>query len=899
MTTFVTDHLSSFLAETDLFLPGDLLLVPTHEDRYALKSLLFARGIDIEKLLFFTESDLREYLAQYFSCAPCFPLQEDIALVLRAVVRQMKQEGHKVVEESVAKSVLSLEVSTGIVLKDMMPRLLSQCVRRVRSEMEKLGYVFKEAFDRSLLPLMTSGPKINKRVLFIGFPPFNSIKFLMEACSKGFRECHVVTQDFGDADLGLSWLSFLETVSGELEFVFSEYAEDFSDECELKTYHDPVVEVQEVVHAIKTLLGQSSDVRIGVCFPGYLAKQLPMLCDGLEDEGISFQNMIGRRQPLRPYQWLIKNWIVWQRHGQGADLGKFCATLLQLGAIDKEVMAGIVEALRRLPNECFSEHYEVMLEYANLKGTSPFEAIEKYHIHAQTCQGSRFYQHFLSLFQDFFPPEVEEQWKNEAQPILSQKVFLKEELLSFIEEKMLHEERDYGDFVRSNVVISSLGFASKHSFSHVFIMGMQSSEYDIVSENFWINDTVLGWLRQRVILEDEYGEKRVCSGKNYAFSDKDRQWWLRFQVAEIIKHSRAFLSCHRLSYSQEAVEQTPAAVFIDRYLERYHCSFRYAQETWCACQWGREIGKMFRFDDLVRSYRIRHGQKDWKEYDWAWDMSSEAPVSCKSLEFLLKNPLVGFYEVTLGTSMMPWQGPLFQEKLAMGSLVHDLLEVSSARFSFQKRISTSQHQEYILSHAKRKCSRLERVYSAIDESMPLMVKNFFQRAEVLAQRLLMGLDAQTKWCLFASEYSLPKTSMVRIGEDCLFLSGRIDFLTSNGDDVKASAVTVIDFKTGNDLELSLKTLKNRLIKFDDIQLFLYGKCLQNLGYRDVSLCILKPDSDSSVPTVSLNDTDELTADVMRCFQDIIKTKHIPHRAIGVSMLPFYRDRVPLVTTDFE
>jgi hypothetical protein len=100
-----------------------------------------------------------------------------------------------------------------------------------------------------------------------------------------------------------------------------------------------------------------------------------------------------------------------------------------------------------------------------------------------------------------------------------------------------------------------------------------------------------------------------------------------------------------------------------------------------------------------------------------------------------------------------------------------------------------------------------------------------------------------------SEVSVPICTVGdgRLGN--LRVTGRIDCILSNDDfeSNRGASINIIDFKTGKYDALNSEKIASQLTEYTGLQLYMYGLVYKNLGFSDVSVQILRHDSEPADP----------------------------------------------------
>jgi hypothetical protein len=195
---------------------------------------------------------------------------------------------------------------------------------------------------------------------------------------------------------------------------------------------------------------------------------------------------------------------------------------------------------------------------------------------------------------------------------------------------------------------------------------------------------------------------------------------------------------------------------------------------------------------------------------------------------------------------MPWHSKCFDIKIAFGSFTHELLQFFEARNTFIYKHSRGIFHRNIQSRSNQIRREVSQVCAAADADVPIDFSRTIDLATILTKRSVDKLFSMPNWEPFRTEYSLPANLMTKIKDEELRLSGRLDFITSNGIPRDANHfdadTVIINFKAGNNVEMTERNVKWHMGRCSRLQLFLSGIALKLLGCKIVKLLILKLDS---------------------------------------------------------
>jgi hypothetical protein len=362
------------------------------------------------------------------------------------------------------------------------------------------------------------------------------------------------------------------------------------------------------------------------------------------------------------------------------------------------------------------------------------------------------------------------------------------------------------------------------------------------------------------------------------------------------------------NYSTETVEQSPAAVFTEMFYETNGIFYGKEAESEVIVkniaptegQASEDGGESVA--NCAISYSARHDQSvKLHAYCFAADRSPCVKISCKGLEYLLKNPHIAFYDTVLGLQIMPWRSKGDGRRLLIGSLTHEFLQIFEAGNQFVAKASADVFHENINSRARRLKASVNQACAAADAEVPPRFDAAVNEAAIAAKRLVGRLFAMDNWKSFSSEFSIPKHLPIDANGCEIKLSGRLDFLLS-GEGKKegnhlSSNVVIVDFKTGNDPELTERNIRWHMQKFSGVQLLLYGMALRAIGFKHIKILVLKPDSGPSNGAIDLEYAIGQASPLMEKLGQMARTGLIERQILGKNYRQFFIGSVPLATTD--
>ncbi|MDR1414096.1 MAG: PD-(D/E)XK nuclease family protein [Puniceicoccales bacterium] len=914
MATYVIGSIAKFIEEGDIDFEGTTFVVPTLDDIWYLKSIFSKHSIDLMAMRFLTACELREKLMEIFNVEAKLCSSGLVDLFFDEIANEMPSSdclGNVIAEGKLSTLQAFGEVSRlGEKAEGFISPKLCSFFGALRRKIAENNFICESDADRLLLKL-AANKFTDWKIIFYGFQPFDEAKVLMEAAAKCCRRADIITYDFGDAEFIHLWLRTLEQIFGECKFYLDYDAVDYSPfAVNFIVFETAIDEVNAAMDEILKILSADSSARIAICIGDMQSIYLPMFLDKLELHGVAHCDNVGRcGNYAANYRIIISLWGDWQTRRDISSFCRFCTELLANDLIDRTAFDAIITILPGLQGKCISENYDVLLEFANLKNVHSFDVAEKYDIHGSRFQFKDFCKRFTAAFADVLPEELLEALGEQLNYANAEKFFPRKSLVKYFSRFVRLGGKNYAINMHGNVILIGANSAYKQDFTHIFAVGMSAKHFDPAENNYWLSGDV-GERINRNVTEEVAGEHTICSAQNLCLTHGYRQYLQNVIFGTFGRRSSLVLSFSTRDISGDAAQVDPAKIFREMLRvsqgEFYTAEvarkllLRPANELSLGALAGEADGKSIR--DCADSYAVRHDlDRNLHDYCFAIDKKSAGKISCKSLEYLLKNPHMGFYDSVLKLSTMPWQSKASSKKISLGSLAHEFLQIFEAGRNFMPKISQDIFHGNIDARAQRLKVMVARACAAADAPIPSDFIGTVNSSIVAAKRLVQRLFALPDWESFCSEYSLPGDLSVRIGSEELKLSGRLDFLTSVGTGKEANlfsyAATVIDFKTGNDLELTPKNVRWHMQRYSSLQLFLYGLALREIGFQDVKILILKPDSGISSTAIAMEYIVEQVPELISKLEQFIETGLIERQILGKTFAQYFLQAVPLATTD--
>jgi hypothetical protein len=895
--------------------PEVIFVIPTYDDLWHLKTTFSQNNIHPYSIKFYTASEFRKYLAIEFNLQKKTCTNGMVGLCFDEVADGMNVNGYTqrtiIADKKATLQAFQEALWSGIQWENMLNEDLCIFFRDLKKETAANDFALEQDIDRSLLKSV-SFRKIPMagQVIFYGFLPFDNAKVLMEVAAKYYEQADVITYDFGDAEFVYLWINTLEKIFGESTFYLCNGDHDFAKDVKFQAYGTICDEVEATFNQILQLLSRDTSAKICVCFRDNQTLQLPMLVDKLEAAGLSYCDSIGHSRKSAKHETILSLWSDWQIRRSIPNFCRFCAELSANNLVEREQFDQIISDLPSLQGDCLSDNFDIVLEFANIKNIHSFDIVESYDMHGTKFSFKNFYQKFMEAFGDILPPETVEFLTEQSSGAIAEKIFYKENLIKYFVASAISKSQDYTLNSQANIILANINSAYKQDFTDMFVVGMTAADFDFSVENYWLSADTIGRINSRTTIRLNSGDTVVEYAHNYLLTSQEKKH-LQGAIFEILsKKCKLTLSYATKNYCSDSVEQEPAKIFTEIFRSSQKEFYSKDQED-LLLESIPDTPIHFPDDSLSSedmesiekctiSYATRHDlSKSIHDYCFAIDPCQK--LSCSSLEYILQKPCRGFYDSVLKLPAMPWYSKLFDKKLSLGSFTHDFIQIFEARNTFVRKHSPDIFYGNIGARSSRMKSMVARACAAVDADVPADFSRTVDLATIWAKRLVDKLFVMPNWESFRSEYSLPSDLTVKIQDEKLCLSGRLDFIISNGNPHDANNfdadTVIIDFKTGSNVEMTERNVKWHMERYFGLQLLLYGIALKTLGFQTVGMLILKPGSNIVNTPIDVDYILGQVPESMERLSRTIRTGLIERQILGKIFRQFVIKDVPLATTD--
>ena len=898
MTVYIIDHFSQFFRVCFECGCDDLIVVAADfADAYYLKDNL-SRS-EAQRLKVFTEDEWRNKLLKITKTNKniCSRIERDF--LFKNFISNSANVGQFIppfINTNTEKFLDNVDhlLRIGIKPNQLADKRISDLIIKFIGILSDNALMTESLADDLLLScLRNNNYVLNNHVIFYGFPPFDIPLSLINASAKACSKCDIIIYDVDCCDEFYDVVSSLESIFGNVEYLCGDSDTNTANDVNLRIYESCVDEVKSTVESVNHILSSEIDRRIAICIDDNHLKYLPMITDSLADLEIEFSSFV--EKPKRKYNCydLISTWCDWQKDCDVDSFCRFCSELSVNVMLDINLCEKIFRNIKSLQNQCLFKNFNMLLEYANLEKNHSFDLFDEFIFLNEKYKFSEFIRTFLKVFNSALPEEIKDILKKSCD-----KFFSKAELIDYIYGLFNSDETDYIYNPQAKVVLISINAASRQNFSDVFVLGSDSvcdSEDEIT--NLHLDETKY------------YGD---CINFYKALISEFKKQVLFGEVKSLCLNSNLTLSYSRLSHTIDGTRNNePSDLFKHFFFEKYgeyplanvsHKQLETPQSHGCCGEFSFETDEDIK--QCVFSYKARHDHSS-KINDYCFSIKDDDIInlSCKAMEYLLKNPHVGFYSTVLGCEQMPWLDNNCNKSIAIGLYAHDFLQFPTRHSEFIHMPSEEDYERNIFNRYGQRCSELKMACLACDENMPFTTHDALNKGLASALRLKSRMfEHVNHGDFFCSEFRLPECCYIKFGQNVMSVSGRIDLVLSNSEkpfsnENGRSDVTIIDFKTGGETEFTEKNIKNTLGKYNGLQLLLYGMSLESLGIKDPKIMILRQDSDDSVSAISVDYVLHELPELSEKIANVLNSGLIEKQTLGKQFRQFFLKNVPLATTD--
>ncbi|MDR1528650.1 MAG: PD-(D/E)XK nuclease family protein [Puniceicoccales bacterium] len=916
MATYVIEDFSNFTNGMSHIFHGPEItfVIPTYDDIWPLKTIFSQNNIHPNSLKFYTAHEFRKHLAVEFDLPKKICTNSIVSFCFDEVADRVNINGHTQ-RTIIADKKTTLQAFHEALWSGVHENILDGDLRAffeyLKKEIVANDFILEQDVDRLLLESASSRKNsMDGQVIFYGFLPFDNAKALMEVAAKCYAQTDVITYDFGDAEFVHLWINTLEKIFGESTFYLCNGDHNFGKNVKFQACDTICDEVETTFNQILQLLSQDTSVKIGVCFKDNQTTQLLMLVDKLEAAGLSYCDTIGHPKKSAKHETILSLWGDWQIRRDIPSFCRFCAELLANNLIEREQFNKIISDLAPLQGGCLSDNFDIVLEFANIKNIHSFDIVEPYDMHGAKFSFENFYQKFTKAFGDILPSEMVEFLTEQSDGTIGEKNFFKRNLVKYFVASVISKSQDYTLNPQANVVLININSAYKQDFTDIFVAGMTAADFDFSGENYWLSAGIIDRINGHATVRLNSGDTAVEYPHNYLLTSQDKKYLQRAIFEILCKKCKLTLSYATKNYFGNTVEQEPAKIFTEM--------FHLAQKEFYSKDQEDLLLKsipdtLTHFpDDSLSSEDIESMEKCTTSYTTRHDLSQNIhdycfaidpclKLSCSTLERILQKPCTGFYDFVLKLPAMPWYSKLFDKKIALGSFTHEFLQIFEAKNTFIRKHPPDIFYRNIESRSSRMKNMMVRACAAADADVPADFSRTVDLATIWAKRLVDKLFIMPDWESFRSEYSLPSDLTIKIEDEELCLSGRLDFIISNGNPYDANHfdadTVIIDFKTGNNVEMTERNIKWHMERYSGLQLLLYGIALKTLGFKTVGILMLKPDSNIANAPIDVSYILEQVPGLMGKLSQTIRRGLIERQILGKIFRQFFIKNVPLATTD--
>jgi hypothetical protein len=619
-------------------------------------------------------------------------------------------------------------------------------------------------------------------------------------------------------------------------------------------------EITQVCQKLQSIMASPLEGCVAIILPRESSLEAILLSKQLQQMGISFTSSLALPPSIRTYP-VVNSWCQWQKSDQIHDYFAFVQSLFSSDLIDASIKKSLQEEITLAITELGVWHSGMLLDWLleKTKNDDLKSFLKTWYLWPEKAELQLFQSYLLQNLDKnlwgTFPHEIQTPLVKELQLLqVWDKRCFRSFFIEFFEtsfQELISKTTNYS-FPSAKICLMTYEEVRYGTWQYVFFF--RSAEKSIPhrpwSGNPWLKDA--NWSAYWKSLLDN---SSTWSLKKHATiplrpQEKDHFFTLnakKFRQKFFQKNGYFFSvfekhdadSCHSLS-DTSPFEHSP---------QKNTTSVRYGDEnsTQAVSQSIPSNSSSQSFSNLKEIY---HQRRDPQRSFGAWDYSLEAPLwkyfsfPCKTWESILQNPEESWYRHILKQESETFLGEQKWPKMALGLWVHDFLNFPEASKKMQNLPDLSEGYEHIRSRAKRFRKNVEIFFSKHGMRLHTIWEVAWNEALQSACQLFRRIVFYGKSCEFQSEFTLPDEAYLLFPSGTsLALKGRVDLCLQQG-----TQSYIIDYKTGGDRPLTghqwyrIDSLGKALVSAQGLQLILYGIALQNKGWNDIRLMILKPDT---------------------------------------------------------
>lgn len=497
---------------------------------------------------------------------------------------------------------------------------------------------------------------------------------------------------------------------------------------------------------------------------------------------------------------IMVHWADWQYNRDIFSFLKFCNNLVAVELLNERKFQNLNKILNHLMRSYLTENFDVLFKKLNLKNDCDY--VKEYDLGTDFLTIDEFLIKYEKIFKDF----------------------LNDDHIQYI--KKIFQVYDRNIKIDPKILINVL-------FCTIF----DKNSTDFITDNFKTSSVCL--ISSKVAIKWKF-EHIFYSCTDHIANEINDQY-----IEYVLRKNFSTVSCSLL-------EDNFPDFLQNIFYKKYRFEITYDNVEKLLIHSPNEFEFNFLDESIFQTkiaYNSRRNQEmPFDEYSYMLDALNINHIPCKIIELLFKNPSKIFYEYILHLeNIFAKLAPKVLKKIFIGSIVHELLNISN-------KCSEIPQLEQYYSHINKKFNYIQAdilaTYKSANIEPNIYVLEALNSSKYLAYKFAKKI-VESEYRYIATEVDIPQRSSLKVNEQSVILSGRVDCILTHEpfSTTVPSEVTlnIFDFKTGIYELLNNNSLFKQLSTYVGIQAYMYGLAFKNFGFRNINVQIIRPEHDITSP----------------------------------------------------
>jgi hypothetical protein len=869
-----------------------VVLTPSRQHGFFVKSLLLEHGIALAGVHFWTPGECRDALVTRLKHRPVAGVREHLHLLLAAAAEPEPSPLARSVARDPSGLMRALDAlsAAGLAWEELPHPSLHPVIARFRKSLDRLGWTTVQHIDR----LLTEHEgKALDRLLVVGFdgahwPLWNLLQAAVAAANAAtvcLAAPRIKSENLDQAWIG-SWEErhgAAEPVAGDTEpGPFAPLAERMENpESATKVPHGALIRIgydlREQARAaaaqVLAFLCDDPPERIGIVVPGYGALSREIAAELLR-HGVVFNDTIGFQSAPAP---LETGWRAWLALQAAPDLGALLEFIKHAPDRSPAPYEHVADALVRASHETLVHDLTVLAAYLRDASRETDRAIGTWLTGLDLLPDRAPFGDFVKSTQSALPlfGDAERTYAVRAHAAavgagfdatIDRSTYLS--WLETVSQASFRVRDPASTHPFARVHLLTYAQAEGQGWSHLVLAGLNESVWPPRQDPVpFLSDATIDAFNKSAVQQGRQGEGHttVKPGRALMPGPTQRRALLQRQLYSLVESARHGL-CLTASLTDEA--DPSRHLLPSEYLTYLHFiqhGESLSEERAAFLQretktWIEPLAPARTKIDVapVRAAYVarRTMGQPFGPFEFAPKRAPtvSAVISCQRWESVVRSPALQWLDLYCGCRCLDLDPTEDGRELTRGSWIHRWLghAIGPARHGASPWPDSASLFGRLDKAAAETYDRVAAAYTGARRKVPLRLIAALRDARWMALGLAREIEAVRGWPEVFTERELPEGLACDTGDGTLKLVGRMDLLLVRG---KKSA-WIVDFKTGATKVLTGKTFPNRIKDGGGVQLALYVLAVRELGVGDVMASLQVPNQ-GAAPQIAL-------ADVLAC-----------------------------------